>query len=65
VLEIGNFQKGTVGLPATAHACKTRRTWGGIASGAPPEDGHVTDTRAAGTLTFSARFMLVAAMNPC
>jgi magnesium chelatase family protein len=29
------------------------------------EDGRVTVSRAAGTMTFPAEFMLVAAMNPC
>ncbi len=31
----------------------------------PLEDGHVTVTRASGSMRFPARFMLVAAMNPC
>jgi len=31
----------------------------------PMEDGHVSLSRAATSLTFPARFMLVAAMNPC
>ncbi len=31
----------------------------------PLEDGHVTISRAAGSLTFPARFLFVAAMNPC
>jgi magnesium chelatase family protein len=31
----------------------------------PLEDGHVTLTRVSGTLRYPARFMLVAAMNPC
>ena len=31
----------------------------------PLEDGHVTVTRVSGSLRFPARFMVVAAMNPC
>lgn len=31
----------------------------------PLEDGHVTVSRSAGTVRFPARFMLVAAQNPC
>lgn len=31
----------------------------------PLEDGHVTLTRASGSLKYPARFMLIAAMNPC
>lgn len=31
----------------------------------PLEDGHVTISRAAGSLTFPARFLFIAAMNPC
>jgi magnesium chelatase family protein len=31
----------------------------------PLEDGHVTISRAAGTIKFPANFILVAAMNPC
>jgi magnesium chelatase family protein len=31
----------------------------------PIEDGHVNISRAAGTMTYPARFLLAAAMNPC
>ena len=31
----------------------------------PLEDGHVTISRASGSLKFPSRFMLIAAMNPC
>ena len=31
----------------------------------PLEDGHVTISRASGSLTFPSRFLLVAALNPC
>jgi magnesium chelatase family protein len=31
----------------------------------PLEDGHVTIARVAGTMTYPARLMLIAAMNPC
>ena len=31
----------------------------------PMEDGVVTVSRAQGTVTFPANFMMVAAMNPC
>ena len=31
----------------------------------PMEDGHVTLTRASGSLCYPARFMLIVAMNPC
>lgn len=31
----------------------------------PLEDGHVTISRASGSLTFPSRYMLIAAMNPC